>query len=53
MTKKELAGLKADVLLLIQERDEARAAEARALEENAKMLAYYQAEEYKVRKGEK
>lgn len=47
--KEELKGLKADVLLLIQERDEARAAETRALEENLKMWAYYQAEEYKAR----
>jgi hypothetical protein len=45
-----LEGLKQDVLLLIQERDEARAAEARALEENMKILAHYRKEESELTK---
>ena len=50
--KEDFKELKKEVELLIKERDEARAAEARALEENLKMWAYYQEEEYKARQAE-
>ena len=47
--KEELKGLKADVLLLIQERNDAIEAAKSAEAKNAEMWAYYQAEEYKAR----